>query len=105
MRPESITKAHPALDDCAAPIADQVKRLRDEGEKLLRKHGKHITEQGMSHRRFADSLCDVYAQIAVVSRTTAIFEEQGVEASGQEQFIADSSASAPRPASTAASTS
>ncbi len=90
VRPESITKAHPALADAADPVADQVKRLRDEGEKLLRKHGRDVANQGMSHRRFADSLCDVYAQIAVLSRTTAIFEEQGVQASGQEQFIADS---------------
>src|SRR5207248_2846048 len=35
------------------------------------------------------ALADVYAQIAVLSRVTSIFEEQGVEASGQERFIAD----------------
>ncbi len=90
VRPESITRAHEALAPSADPVAGQVKRLRDEAEGLLRKHGKAVTEQGMSHKRFSDSLCDVYAQIAVLSRTTAIFEEQGVEASGQERFIADS---------------
>jgi acyl-CoA dehydrogenase family member 9 len=30
----------------------------------------------------------VYAQIAVLSRVTQIFEDQGVEASGQERYIA-----------------
>ena len=31
---------------------------------------------------------DVYAQIAVLSRVTSIFEEQGADASGQERYIA-----------------
>jgi acyl-CoA dehydrogenase family member 9 len=43
----------------------------------------------MNHKRFADALADVYAQIAVLSRVTAIFEDQGLEASGQERFIAE----------------
>ena len=40
-------------------------------------------------KRLADALADIYSQIAVLSRVTAIFEEQGVEASGQERFIAE----------------
>jgi acyl-CoA dehydrogenase family protein 9 len=43
----------------------------------------------MSHKRFADALSDVYAQIAVLSRVTSIFEDQGVAASGQEMFMAE----------------
>ena len=43
----------------------------------------------MTHKRLAAALTDVYGQIAVLSRVTSIFEEQGVEASGQERFIAD----------------
>ncbi len=88
--PAQVSRAHEALSDLADPVAGQVKRLRDEGEKLLRRHGKKIVDQGMSHKRFADSLGDVYAQIAVLSRTTGILEEQGVDASGQERFIAES---------------
>ena len=89
VRPDRITKAHATLEPLAEPITGQVKRLRDEAEGLLRRHGKEITAAGMSHKRFADALSDVYAQIAVLSRVTAIFEEQGVEASGQERFIAE----------------
>jgi acyl-CoA dehydrogenase family member 9 len=89
VRPDRITAAHKELCDLADPVADQVKRLRDEAERLLRKHGKGITEQGMSHKRYADALADVYAQIAVISRVSSIFEEQGVDASGQERFIAE----------------
>jgi acyl-CoA dehydrogenase family protein 9 len=35
------------------------------------------------------AISDIYAQIAVLSRVTQIFEEQGVEPSGQERYIAD----------------
>jgi acyl-CoA dehydrogenase family protein 9 len=89
VRPDGITMAHAALSELADPIAGQVKRLRDEGVGLLRRHGKDVMAQGMAQKRFADALSDVYAQIAVLSRVTAIFEEQGVEASGQERFIAE----------------
>ena len=37
----------------------------------------------------ADAAADIYAQIALLSRTTAIFDEHGVEPSGQESYIAE----------------
>ncbi|MDQ4040379.1 MAG: acyl-CoA dehydrogenase family protein [Actinomycetota bacterium] len=89
VRPDRISLAHEALADLADPVADQVKRLRAVGESVLRAHGKGIVNQGMTHKRLADALADVYAQVAVLSRVTSIFEEQGVEASGQERFIAE----------------
>ena len=46
--------------------------------------------KGLHHRRLSDALSDIYAQIAVLSRVTALFGEQGVEASGQERHIARS---------------
>jgi len=89
VRPDRITCAHPELSELADPLTGQVKRLRGEAEALLRRHGTKVAEEGMSQKRFADALADVYAQIAVLSRVTGIFEEQGVEASGQERFIAE----------------
>jgi acyl-CoA dehydrogenase family protein 9 len=89
VRPDSVTMAHEALSDLASPIGDQVKQLRSAGESVLRKHGKAIIDQGMTHKRLAAALADVYAQIAVLSRVSSIFEDQGVEASGQERFIAE----------------
>ncbi len=88
VRPDSVTRAHDELDALAGPVRDQVKELRDAGERLLRKHGKDIVKQGMAHKRLAEAVMDIQAQIAVLSRVTGIFEEQGVEASGQERFIA-----------------
>ncbi len=89
VRPDTISRAHETLADLASPVGDQVKRFRDSGESLLRRHGKGVLDQGMAHKRLADALADIYSQVAVLSRVTAIFEEQGVEASGQERFIAE----------------
>jgi acyl-CoA dehydrogenase family member 9 len=89
VRPDRITKAHAELKKLADPISDQTKRLRDSGESLLRRHGKKIMDEGMAHKRYSAALADLYAQVAVISRVSQIFEEQGVEASGQERFIAE----------------
>ena len=70
-------------------MRDQVKRLRDAGEHLLRKHGKKIVDEGMSHKRYTHALSDLYSQIAVLSRVTSILADQDVQASGQELFIAE----------------
>jgi acyl-CoA dehydrogenase family protein 9 len=86
--PDGITLAAPELADDAKRVSELVKRLRDSGEALLRKHGKGIIDQGLAHKRLAEALMDVYAQIAVLSRVTSIFEEQGADASGQERYIA-----------------
>jgi acyl-CoA dehydrogenase family protein 9 len=43
----------------------------------------------MTHKRLSAALSDVYAQVAVLSRVSSIFADQGVEASGQERFIAE----------------
>jgi alkylation response protein AidB-like acyl-CoA dehydrogenase len=88
VRPDKISLAHDELSELADPVADQVKRFRAVGESVLRKHGKGIVDQGMTHKRLADAMSDIYAQIAVLSRVGSIFEDQGVEASGQERYIA-----------------
>ncbi len=89
VRPDSVTLADDALSELADPVAGQVKRLRSVSEGLLRRYGREITDQGMHHKRLAAALSDAYAQIAVLSRVTSIFGDQGVEASGQERYIAE----------------
>jgi len=81
--------AHDDLSDHADVISDQVKQLAGITEKLLRDNKKGIIERQFQQKRLADNVADIYAQIAVVSRVSAIFEDQGVEPSGQERFIAD----------------
>ena len=40
-------------------------------------------------KRLSAAISDIYAQVAVLSRVSSIFAEQGVEPSGQERYIAD----------------
>ena len=89
VRPDRITKAHPELSALAEPVGDQVKRLRSVAEAQLREHRGGIAERQFVQKRLSDAVADVYAQIAVLSRVTAIFEDQGVEPSGQERYIAE----------------
>jgi acyl-CoA dehydrogenase family protein 9 len=87
--PDKLAGVHPELEDHADAVSGQVKRLRDVSESLLREHKREIVRRGFAHKRLADSLADIYAQVAVLSRVSSIFEDQGVEPSGQERYIAE----------------
>ena len=89
VRPDQVTLAHPELEKLAAPIGDQVKRLSGISESVLREHRKGIMERQFIQKRISDAVSDIYGQIATLSRVTAIFEDQGVEPSGQERYIAE----------------
>jgi acyl-CoA dehydrogenase family protein 9 len=89
VRPEKLTAAHPELSGQADAVSDQVAELRSVTEGLLRKHRQGVTERQLHQKRLADSVADIYAQVAVLSRVTSIFEDQGVEPSGQERYIAE----------------
>jgi acyl-CoA dehydrogenase family member 9 len=89
LRPQRVTKAHDELKALAEPVADQVKQLRSVSESLLRKHGKKIVDRQFQLKRLADAVADIYAQIAVLSRVTSIFDAHGIEPSGQERYIAE----------------
>jgi acyl-CoA dehydrogenase family protein 9 len=89
VRPDRLTRAHPDLSAPAAAVSDQVKQLREVCESLLRAERKGIMERQFQQRRLADAAADIYAQIAVLSRVSSIFEQHGVELSAQERYIAD----------------
>ncbi|MGZ5412786.1 MAG: acyl-CoA dehydrogenase family protein [Solirubrobacterales bacterium] len=89
VRPDRISLAHDELSGHADEVSDQVKRLAGTTEKLLREHGKGIVTAQFQQKRLADAVADIFAQVAVLSRVTSVFEHQGVEPSGQERFIAD----------------
>jgi acyl-CoA dehydrogenase family protein 9 len=89
VRPDRITRAHDELDELAGSVSEQVKRLRSVTEGLLREHRGDIAERQFHQKRLAGAVSDVYAQIAVLSRATAHFEEHGLEPSGQERYICE----------------
>jgi acyl-CoA dehydrogenase family protein 9 len=89
VRPDRVTKAHEELSRHADAVSDQVKQLASITESLLREHKKEVIDRQFQQKRLADAVSDIFAQVAVLSRATAIFDDQGVEPSGQERFIAD----------------
>jgi acyl-CoA dehydrogenase family member 9 len=89
VRPDKLSMAHDELSEHADSVSDQVKRLASVTEKLLREHRKEIIERQAQQKRLADNVADIYAQVALLSRVSHIFDDQGVEPSGQERFIAD----------------
>jgi acyl-CoA dehydrogenase family member 9 len=89
IRPDRVTRAHAELSALADPVRDQVKRLRSVAEAVLREHRSDVIERQLHQKRLADAVADLYAQVAVLSRVTDIFEDQGIEPSGQERYIAE----------------
>jgi len=89
LRPQRVTRAHDELASLADSVGDQVKQLRSVTESLLRKHGKGIVTKQFQLKRLADAIADIYAQVATLSRVTSIFDDHGVEPSGQERYIAE----------------
>jgi acyl-CoA dehydrogenase family protein 9 len=89
LRPDRISRAHGELAELADAVGDQVKQLRSVAESLLRRHGKAIVGKQFQLKRLADAVADIYAQVATLSRVTSIFDEHGVEPSGQERYIAE----------------
>ena len=86
-----VASWYPAHDDPGRGsfVAHQVRALRDVSEKLLREHRKGIVERQFQQKRLAAAVSDIFAQVALLSRVSSILEEQGVEVSGQELYIAD----------------
>src|SRR5687767_882752 len=77
IKPERVTRAHEELSALAAPVTDQVKRLRETAEGILREHRGGVIERQFHQKRLADAVADLYAQVAVLSRVTGILEEHG----------------------------
>jgi acyl-CoA dehydrogenase family protein 9 len=89
VRPDRISMAHPELAGHADAVGDQVKGLAAATEGLIREHKQDVMYRQLAQKRLADAIADVYAQVAVLSRVSSIFANDGVEPSGQERYIAD----------------
>ena len=88
VRPERFGGVHDSLRDLADPLAGQVSDLRGRTEELVRRYGRDVAEHQLPLKRLAEASTDVYAQVATLSRLSALVEDQGVEASGTEQHLA-----------------
>ena len=90
---EDLVFPYPLSDDAeqdkVRSLIASAREFAAESEKALRKHGTDIILRQFIQKRIADAVADIYAQVAVLSRVTSIFEDQGVEVSGQERYIAE----------------
>ena len=87
--PDRLTHVHPGVRDLADRITDQVGRLRETSERLLRTHGRDITGRQWQQKRLAHAVMDIYAQIATLSRVTAVMNDRGAEVTGTQRYLAD----------------
>lgn len=77
---ERLDLIHPALKKEAVLFEDWVPELAKNVEKVLRRHGKMISEMQYVQRRVADVVIDLFMMIACMSRATAALQARGPEA-------------------------
>ncbi len=87
--PARLTHVHPELRPLAAPLSDQVGRLREQSERLLREHGRGIRSHQHHQKRLAAISMDIVGQIATLSRITAKMNQEGADGTATERFIAE----------------
>jgi hypothetical protein len=51
--PDRLTHVHPSCAASPSPVGDQVARLRETSERLLRRHGKDIVARQHQQKRIA----------------------------------------------------
>ena len=79
-----LDQVHPALEAEAERVSQWTQNLASFVESALRSHGRDIVEREYIQERVADSAIDLYAMLALLSRTTARIEAAGVDASERE---------------------
>jgi acyl-CoA dehydrogenase family member 9 len=85
--PATLTHVHPDLRPLAEPLSDQVSRLREVSEQLLRAHGQGVRDRQFQQKRLAHAAMDITSQAATLSRLTMRMNEGGAEATGTESFL------------------
>ena len=81
---ERLTRAHPLLGYAADIFDTETAALARNVDKVLRRHGKEIAEMQFAQKRAADAAIDLYAIVALLSRTSRAIERQGEEGARRE---------------------
>lgn len=87
-RRERLTKASPLLARESVLFEEYVGHLARSVDKVLRRHGKNISEMQFTQKRVADIAIDLYALAAVIARTSRAIERRGEEGSRRELDLA-----------------
>jgi acyl-CoA dehydrogenase family protein 9 len=83
---ERLDHVHPGLKKEAVAFEDWVPELAKNVEKVLRRHGKVISEMQYVQRRVADIVIDLFMMIACMSRATAALNARGPEAESEAKL-------------------
>lgn len=81
---DRLTRVHPILGREAQLVVDYSQQLGRSVDKMLRRHGKNITEMQYTQKRVADIAIDLYAITSCLSRTTRAIERRGEEGARRE---------------------
>lgn len=81
---ERMTRAHPILSREAVMFEEYTGELAKNVDKMLRKHGKDITEMQFTQKRVAELAMDLYCVAACIARTTRAIERRGEEGARRE---------------------
>lgn len=81
---DRLLRAHPALAAQSQIVIEYSSHLAKSVDKVLRRHGKNISEMQYTQRRVANMAIDLYALTACISRTTRAIEKRGEEGARRE---------------------
>lgn len=81
---DRLMRAHPALLREGQLVIEYSAHLAKSVDKVLRRHGKNISEMQYTQKRVADMAIDLYALTACISRTTRAIEKRGEEGARRE---------------------
>jgi acyl-CoA dehydrogenase family protein 9 len=76
---KSLTQVHPDLQDYADAFTSQLSGFAIAVENTLIKYGKNIIGNEYPQGRIADMTIELYVQLAVIARTTAILNNESIE--------------------------
>jgi acyl-CoA dehydrogenase family protein 9 len=81
---ERVTRASPVLSRESVLFEEYVGHLAKNVDKVLRRHGKNISEMQFSQKRAADVAIDLFALASCLSRTTRAIDRRGEEGARRE---------------------
>ncbi len=87
---ERIRSVHASISESKALFENWAKNLHITVERALMKYGKKIIDKEILQRRIADSMIDLYAMIAVISRTNKKIKEKGIKRTKKEILLCNS---------------
>ena len=87
---DSIESAHPSLNKIAGQVEEITAEFAEQVDVALRRYGKKIFLEQLIQKRLADVAIDLFGMIAVLSRTTAVINEKGIENAQLEISVSQS---------------